>query len=137
MRRLVLLPLALVAAVALAACTAGTTAGPTTAGSAPTAPPSGGGAACATAATGTAATVTVEYKNFKPAPDPVTAKVGDVVGWTNGDSAPHTAILDDGSCGTDNISQGATGLLVFNTPGTYTYHCKIHPDMKGFTIQVK
>jgi plastocyanin len=67
----------------------------------------------------------------------VQAKVGDVVGWTNGDSAPHSATLDDNSCDTDAIAQGATGLLVFNQPGTYTYHCKIHPaQMKDYTIEV-
>ena len=65
------------------------------------------------------------------------AKVGDVVGWTNGDSAPHTATMDDGSCSTDTLSQGATGLLVFNKAGTYTYHCKVHPtQMKDFTVVV-
>jgi plastocyanin len=67
----------------------------------------------------------------------VTATVGDVIGWTNGDSAPHTVTLDDGSCDTGNLSQGATGLLVFNEAGTYTYHCNVHPSqMKDFTIEV-
>ena len=38
---------------------------------------------------------------------------------------------------TDALSQGATGLLVFNTAGTYTYHCKIHQSqMKDFTVVV-
>ena len=140
MRRLVIpiVPLIVVAAFAVAACGSSATASPAGGASAPAASSGGGGAAaCATAAAGTAATVTVEYKDFKPAPDPVTAKVGDVVGWTNGDSSPQTPTLDDGSCGTDNISTGATGLLVFNAPGTYTYHCKIHSSMKGFTIKVQ
>jgi plastocyanin len=81
--------------------------------------------------------VQVQIKDFKFSPQPVNAKVGDVVGWTNGDSAPHSATMDDGSCSTDTISQGATGLLVFNTAGTYTYHCKVHPtQMKDFTVVV-
>jgi plastocyanin len=142
MRRLALhlLPLVVLAVFAVAACTATESQGPVDSGNAPTpgAASSGGGGAgvCATAAAGATATVTVEYKDFKPSPDPVTAKVGDVIGWTNGDSAPHTATLDDGSCSTDNISQGATGLLVFNKAGSYTYHCKIHSSMKDFKITV-
>ncbi|MFL5726319.1 MAG: cupredoxin domain-containing protein [Chloroflexota bacterium] len=142
MRRLAFLPLTLLTVLALAACTAsttGSTAG--TSAAAPSAGASGGGggaAACAAGTSGAAAAVTVEIKDFKFSPDPVNAKVGDAVGWTNGDSAPHTATLDDDSCTTESISQGATGLLVFNAPGTYTYHCKIHPtQMKGYTIVVK
>jgi plastocyanin len=143
MRRLAQLPLVLLTVIALAACTATQTGGtPATSAQAPTAGASagggGGGAAeCAPAAAGASAAVTVEIKDFKFSPQPVNANVGDVVGWTNGDSASHTATLDDGSCSTDTISQGATGLLVFNKAGTYTYHCKIHPtQMKDFTIVV-
>ena len=141
MRRLVTLPLALIAVLALAACSANQTGGtPATSAQAPTAAASAGGAGggtCAVAAAGATATVTVQIKDFKFSPQPVNAKVGDTVGWTNGDSVPHTATLDDGSCTTDPISQGATGLLTFNKAGTYTYHCKIHPtQMKDFTVVV-
>jgi plastocyanin len=142
MRRLVLriALFAVLAVLGAAACTATQTGGsPAGSATAPTpgASTGGGGAVCATAQAGATATVNVEYKDFKPSSDPVNAKVGDVIGWTNGDSAPHSATLDDGSCDTDAISQGATGLLVFNEPGTYTYHCKIHPtQMKDYKIVV-
>jgi len=145
MRRigLTFLPLAFMAVFAAAACTASQTGGsPATSAVAPTpgasAAGGGGGGECAAAAAGTTATVTVEIKDFKFSPSPVEAKVGDTIGWTNSDSAPHTATLDDGACSTDTISQGATGLLTFTKAGTYTYHCKIHPtQMKDFTIEVK
>jgi len=141
MRRLAQIPLVLLTIAALAACSASTTGGtPQASAQAPTPGASaggGGGGACAVAAAGATATVTVQIKDFKFSPQPVQAKVGDVVGWTNGDSAPHTATMDDGSCSTDTLSQGATGLLVFNAPGTYTYHCKVHPtQMKDFTVVV-
>jgi plastocyanin len=141
MRRLAQIPLVLLTIAALAACSASTTGGtPQASAQAPTPGASaggGGGGACAVAAAGATATVTVQIKDFKFSPQPVQAKVGDVVGWTNGDSAPHTATMDDGSCSTDTLSQGATGLLVFNTAGTYTYHCKIHQSqMKDFTVVV-
>ena len=141
MRRLAQIPIVLLTIAALAACSASTTGGtPQASAQAPTPGASaggGGGGACAVAAAGATATVTVQIKDFKFSPQPVQAKVGDVVGWTNGDSAPHTATMDDGSCSTDTLSQGATGLLVFNTAGTYTYHCKIHQSqMKDFTVVV-
>jgi plastocyanin len=142
MRRFMTFPLVLITVLALAACSASTTGGtPATSAQAPTpgasAAGGGGGGACATAAAGATATVQVQIKEFKFSPQPVNAKVGDVVGWTNGDSSPHTATVDDGSCSTDPIAQGATGLLVFNKAGTYTYHCKIHPTtMKDFTVVV-
>jgi plastocyanin len=144
MRRLALrlVPFAVVALFAAAACTANQTGGsPAGSAQAPTPGASaaaGGGAASAKAEAGATATVKVDIKDFKFSPQPINAKVGDVVGWTNGDSAPHTATMDDGSCGTDNISQGATGLLVFNKAGTYTYHCSVHPaQMKDYTVIVQ
>jgi plastocyanin len=149
MHQAVRLVLALVVTLALGAC--GTAATPGTSTSnvpASAAPPSeapasvaassdgGSGAACAPAESGATSTATVTIKNFAYSPEPVTAKVGDVIGWTNDDSAGHTATLDDGTCTTDTIADGATGALVFNAPGTYPYHCNIHPaQMKG-TITV-
>jgi plastocyanin len=94
------------------------------------------GAACAASPAGTAPTVTVTIKNFAFSPEPVTAKVGDVIGWTNSDSIGHTATLDDGTCTTDIINNGQTQSLTFSAPGTYPYHCSVHPaQMKG-TITV-
>jgi plastocyanin len=134
MRRIALLPLLVVAAFALAACNSAATNAPTAGGSGAPAASEG---VCATAEAGATAAVSVEIVDFAYSPEPVTAKVGDVVGWTNGDDAPHTATLDDGSCSTDNIESGATGLLVFNEAGTYTYHCNVHPtQMKDFTIEI-
>ena len=118
--------------VTTAPVTAASTPAPATGAPASEAAPSQAGgassaAACATAAAGAAATVKVSIKNFAFSPEPVTAKVGDVIGWTNNDSISHTATLDDGSCTTDTIAAGTTLALVFSAPGTYPYHCSIHP----------
>lgn len=94
--------------------------------------PSAAGGACAPSTA--AATVPVTIAGFA-FPATITAKVGDVIGFTNEDGAPHTATLDDGSCTTENLAQGATGSLVFSAAGSYPYHCKIHPTMTG-TIEV-
>src|SRR3954471_10264766 len=80
-----------------------------------------------------AASVTIAGFAFSPASLTITA--GTTVTWTNQDSATHTATADDGSWDTGNIAQGASGSVTFNTPGTFTYHCSIHPNMTG-TITV-
>jgi plastocyanin len=63
----------------------------------------------------------------------VSAKVGDVITWTNSDSAPHKVGLDDGSCTmSGNIAgSGGKASLVFSKAGTYPFHCTIHSTMKG------
>jgi plastocyanin len=150
MRRPVLALLAILAMASLTACGNAATAAPSAAGagggaSSPAAGGSGSGsgsagsaAACAVAPAGSTATVTASIKNFTFSPQPIEAKVGDIVAWKNDDSAPHSATMNDGSCDTDTINPGSTGMLVFTAPGTYTYHCKIHPtQMKDVTVEVK
>jgi plastocyanin len=86
------------------------------------------------------ATVTVAMQGFAFSPATVTVKVGDVVGWTNGDAATHTATLDDGSCDTGRVAGSSAGQQTFvfgaDTAGrSFLYHCAIHGSMKG-TITV-
>ena len=86
--------------------------------------------ACAPSAD--AGTVTATIANFAFSPATITAKVGEVVSWTNNDSAPHTAtVKSDATCTTENLANGASGGIVFNTAGSYDYFCKIHPNMTG------
>ena len=122
-------------AVALAACSGGggtPTNAPGTqaaAGSQAPAATTGGSAVCADS-TGTT-TVNATVGGFKW--EPVSAKVGDVITWTNSDSAPHRVALDDGSCTmSGNIAgSGGKASLVFSAAGTYPFHCTVHPTMKG------
>ena len=96
------------------------------------APAAGGSAATgACTASTAAATVDVTIAELAFTPDSVKAKVGDVIGFTNEDTVPHTATLDDGSCTTENLGNGQTGALTFSAPGTYPFHCKIHTGMTG------
>jgi plastocyanin len=107
---------------------------PTTAASeAPASEPPAAEAACESSAAGGEVDVSIEGFAFNPAD--ITATVGQTVTFTNADSAPHTATLDDGSCTTPNIATGASDALTFNAAGTYPFHCSVHPDMKG-TITV-
>ncbi len=77
----------------------------------------------------------VSIENFAFNPAAITAKVGDTITFTNGDSAGHTATLDDGSCFTPTIASGKSDGLTFTAAGTYPFHCAIHSTMKG-TITV-
>lgn len=77
----------------------------------------------------------VEIVDFAYDPDPVTIEAGGKVIWQNMDSAPHTATADDGSFDTGDLEEGKLKSESFKQPGTYTYFCEIHPDMKG-TVEV-
>jgi len=81
---------------------------------------------CAEGATG-AQTVTIA--GFAFAPNDVTVAAGSSVTWTNNDSASHTATADDGSFDCSVISQGKSFTYTFPTAGTFSYHCKFHPQM--------
>jgi plastocyanin len=138
MHRRPLVTLAAGAVLFLAACSSGgaTTAPSTAASAAPpstAASPAAGGAACSESSA--AGEVSVSIENFTFSPADITAKVGQTVTFTNGDSAPHTATLDDGSCTTPNIATNASDGLMFTAAGTYPFHCNVHPNMKG-TITV-
>ena len=122
----------LVTAVALAACSGGASQAPaaTQAAGGPTAGPTTAGSAVCADSTGTT-TVDATVGDFKWGP--VSAKVGDVITWTNSDSAKHRVALDDGSCtmSGDIAGGGGKASLVFNVAGTYPFHCTIHSGMKG------
>jgi plastocyanin len=119
---------ALSISVLLAACSGsgGTaTTGPTTGG-----PGATTAAAPCTDSTGTT-TVSATVANNAWS-QPVTAKVGDVITWSNDDSVPHKVALDDGSCAmAANIAGGGSKSLTFSKAGTYPFHCSVHPSMKG------
>lgn len=65
-------------------------------------------------------------------PATVSAGVGDVITWTNGDSVPHGVELDDDSCAMSSaIGGGQSKSLVFSVVGSFPFHCSIHSSMKG------
>jgi plastocyanin len=74
-------------------------------------------------------TQAVTIAGFAFSPAALTIEAGTTVTWTNQDSATHTATADDGSFDTGDIAQGASASVTFDTPGTFTYHCSIHPNM--------
>jgi plastocyanin len=131
-----------VATLLVAACSSpAVTSAPTTAATNPaatspattpavTAGPTAAAAPCENTTDATTVEASIESFTFVPAN--VSAGVGDVITWTNGDSAPHAVGLDDGSCAMDgNILSGQSKSLVFTVAGTFPFHCTVHPSMTG------
>jgi plastocyanin len=80
---------------------------------------------------------TIAIKNFAFDPSSLTVKSGTVVKWINQDGASHAIMSDTGSTvafSSDPLSSGASYSFTFTQPGTYSYHCSIHPSMKGTII---
>lgn len=111
-------------ALLLAACGGGGgTASPATTTPATT------GAPTSAPATGTAAQITIASFSFG---SPLTVKPGQDISVKNNDGVEHTVTADDGK--SFDVSVGASGTASFTAPsktGTYTFHCSIHPQMKG------
>jgi len=79
----------------------------------------------------------ITIKNFAFDPPALTVKAGTEVTWTNQDSAPHTIVSDTGSpeaFTSRSFSTGQSYSFTFTRPGTYPYHCSIHPAMTGTII---
>lgn len=70
-------------------------------------------------------------------PDSRTVPVGTTITWRNDDSAPHTVTSDSGNeLASPTLNRGQTYTHTFNSAGVYSYHCTLHPTMRG-TITVQ
>lgn len=76
----------------------------------------------------------IDIQGFAFNPPQLEISAGTTVTWTNNDSATHTVTADDGSFDSGNLDTGATFSQTFDTPGTYTYHCNIHPSMTATIV---
>jgi plastocyanin len=59
----------------------------------------------------------------------MTVKSGTTVTWTNNDDEPHTVISDTGVFRSSALDTNETFSYKFDKPGSYRYHCSIHPRM--------
>ncbi|MDH3891317.1 MAG: cupredoxin family copper-binding protein [candidate division Zixibacteria bacterium] len=91
-------------------------------------------AAVLMAPTSQAATVDVDISGFTFVPDTLVITAGDEVKWTNQDVAPHTSTSDAPLWDSGTLNQGQFWSRTFNTPGSYPYHCAIHPSMQAVII---
>ncbi len=79
--------------------------------------------------------VVIHIQNYAYTPATLTVKAGTKIVWINEDAAPHTVTSDTGKAlDSGNIQSGGMFTAVMSDPGTYTYHCEVHPPMKGKII---
>jgi plastocyanin/sugar lactone lactonase YvrE len=80
--------------------------------------------------------VAIIIKNFAFSPATVEVPAGTVITFDNQDTTAHTATSTDGAFDSGNLNPGESYSITLDKPGTYTYTCTYHPNMKG-TIIVK
>lgn len=88
------------------------------------------GSASGRTAAAASAAKNVDIRNFAFHPGTLTVKRGAQVSFTNSSDLPHTA-TKGGSFDTKRIQPGTSVTVKLNKRGTFAYHCKIHPFMKG------
>jgi plastocyanin len=81
-----------------------------------------------------ASPVDVGIKDFSFAPSPLTVAPGTTVTWTNHDEETHTITSTSGAFGSAGLSHEETFTQTFARPGTYSYFCALHPQMKATVV---
>lgn len=78
------------------------------------------------------ATVTIQNQSFGP--DKITVKKGTTVTWTNQDAMEHKVTPDSPTSGFQQgklLARGESYSVTFDTVGSFSYFCSLHPDMRG------
>jgi plastocyanin len=80
--------------------------------------------------------ITEQDEKYGFAPATLTVAKGTRVEWSNTTDAPHTVTSDSGTTLASSMinPSGGSFSFTFSQPGTYTYHCTIHPNMKGTIV---
>jgi plastocyanin len=92
--------------------------------------PSAGAVPSAGDSSGTPSAITIS--NFKFSPGTLRVQDGARIKVANDDSTTHTVTADDGhSFDSGSVNSGASTTIGAPAAGTYSYHCTIHPFMKG------
>jgi LPXTG-motif cell wall-anchored protein len=81
-----------------------------------------------------ASDTTVTIADFSFTPASITIHVGDTVTWTNHGPSAHTATANNGNFNTGVLQKGRSASHTFNTAGTFSYICSIHPFMHGTIV---
>jgi len=67
----------------------------------------------------------------------MTVPAGTTVQWRNDGVLPHTVTSDTGAARTFDsgiLRTGGTYSLTFDAPGSFAYHCDVHPEMTGAVV---
>ncbi len=78
-----------------------------------------------------ATTEVVTMQALEYTPSEITVAPGTTVRWVNQEQADHTVTSDEpgGPLDSGVLDEGQSFEYTFETPGTFTYHCEIHPFM--------
>ncbi|MFI7115871.1 plastocyanin/azurin family copper-binding protein [Amycolatopsis sp. NPDC049868] len=81
----------------------------------------------------TAATQQVMMQGYAYGPAALTVRVGDTVTWMQHDQAPHDVVTTSAPVAfrSPKLSAGQSWSHTFTKPGTYSYYCSVHPDMRA------
>jgi plastocyanin len=79
----------------------------------------------------------VSIENNQYNPSFLTVQEGDTVIWTNNDNEQHTVTSDnDDVLNSKRLFRGETYSHTFAQERAYSYHCELHPEMRG-TVNVQ
>jgi plastocyanin len=78
--------------------------------------------------------IEVTIDNFNFTPPALTVSVGTKVTWVNKDDVPHTVTSDDKFFVSRAMDTDDKFSFTFQTRGTYSYYCSVHPKMTGKVI---
>lgn len=67
-------------------------------------------------------------------PSTITVTTGTTITWTNKDAIGHSVTSDNGVFDSGILNPDETFSYIFNTAGTFTYHCKVHSSMTASVI---
>jgi len=81
-----------------------------------------------------AAVSRIGIQNFKFDPSTMTVSAGTTVTWINRDETVHTVTSEDGRLASAGLNNGQQFSYRFTAPGTYAYHCALHPHMMARII---
>ena len=88
----------------------------------------------------------VTVADYQFSPDSITITSGQSVLWSNNGPSAHTVTSNSSSWSSASLGApsgmdpygyatgGGTFSNMFNTPGTYQYHCSIHAGMTGVVV---
>ena len=77
----------------------------------------------------------VSIAGFAFVPATITVNAGQSITWTNTDPVAHTTTSDDRtSWDSGDLGPNASFTTTFSQPGTYAYHCTVHPFIRGTVI---
>ena len=94
-------------------------------------------AACSSSSKSSAASADITVKDYSFSPGTVSVKAGATVTVHNNGPSTHTVTSDDGTSFNVSVDSGKDATFTApSKPGTYKFHCSIHPSLMKGTLTV-